>query len=156
MRQPDGVTDLRLQLLFHPRQSPCAHRDHEPPFERLLPKLKAPTGASQIPRGGGGGGASWYTSAAIESDLDRQAIGDHYDRQIAQAGWTRTGEGSDEQQAWSAWSFTDADGQAWQELFSIVKVPQTPRQHFLQLYIAWADDSAAGSGWESSVGIAWM
>ncbi len=155
--QSDGSHDVRLQLTFDSRQSPCAQRDHEPPFERLIPQLRAPAGATQMPRGSGGGLDSWHTSATLTTDLELTSIAAHYDRQIESVGWTRVATGVDAQQAWSAWSFSDNDGQAWQGLLSIITMPQTPRLYFVQLYIAWADDDgAAESDWPAPVGIAWL
>jgi len=42
----------------------------------------------------------------------------HYARQLEQAGWQRTGEGSSEPMGWHTWEFHDKENERWLGVFS--------------------------------------
>lgn len=91
----------------------------------ILPSLTAPA-QSQVVSGGsssGGGGASFMVaaSAEIESALPIGDLAAHYTAQLEDAGWTSLGESETDSLAWSAWSFTDDDGNDWNGTFYIVQ-----------------------------------
>ncbi len=118
----DTPTDVRLILIPAGRHTPCApeaHRGHD--LFSIIPLLTPPPGAYSVDGGGGGGTDSEDATAELETDLAPGGISAHYAAQLADAGWTRTGEGSDGPLAWSAWEVPGEDGERWNGLFSVLK-----------------------------------
>lgn len=106
---------------------PCAEepaRGDADPFD-VLPQL-APPAETQV-RGSGGGSSSGPDSitvsaeAEIETDLSTVELATHYEDQLADAGWERLDDSQTEALAWSAWSFTDEEGNDWNATFYIVR-----------------------------------
>jgi hypothetical protein len=63
--------------------------------------------------GGPGGSFTAYQSAELETDLRAAEIADYYNEQLEALGWSRVSAGEQEDAAWSAWTFTDDEGEAW-------------------------------------------
>ena len=120
----DAPTDVRLILIPAGRHTPCAPKAHgDRGLFSIIPRLTPPPGAYSVDGGGGGGTDSEHTSAALETDLSPGEVSAHYAAQLAYAGWTRTGEGSDGPLAWSAWEVPGEDGEQWSGLFFALKLP---------------------------------
>ena len=45
--------------------------------------------------------------------MDLSLLVAHYARQLEQAGWQRTGEGSSEPMGWHTWEFRDEENERW-------------------------------------------
>ena len=134
--QKDAPTDVRLSLITDERRSPCSPKgpEHHGLFESILPALEPPPGTLFLPRSAGGGDDDVESTAILETDLDLADIGAHYVAQLRSAGWTLTGKGQEGPQAWSAWSFSDEENRPWIGLLVALRLPEPPRQHFLQIH----------------------
>lgn len=112
---------------------PCSFRsgDREG-FGVLAPPFDARKSGGN-PDGSGWGPDGAYSYAAIETDLDLDAVARHYAAQLADAGWTCTDGGTGGPQAWSAWTFDDSAGKPWVAAFTALRLPETPRRVFLHL-----------------------
>ena len=122
----DAPTDVRLILIpagRHTPYAPEAHKDRS--MFSIIPLLTPPPGAYSVDGGGGSGTDSEHTSAVLETYLAPGEISTHYAAQLAYAGWTHTGEGSDGPLAWSAWEVPDEDGERCSGLFSVLKFSET-------------------------------
>lgn len=132
----DAPTDVRLSLLPDERHSPCSPQGPEyyGLEESVLPTLKPPPSAMLLPRSAGGGYYDVESTAVLETDLDLASIGAHYVTRLRNSGWTLTEESQGGPQAWSAWAFSDDAGQRWIGLLVALRLPEPPRQHFLQIH----------------------
>ena len=119
------------------RHSPCSPRSREPRFESVIPELTPPPGSRTLPQGGGGSDDNAHSAATLETDLDPASINAHYTAQLEEAGWNLLDEGGDGPQTWSSWTFRDEEGQRWSGLFLVMRLPETPRQHLLQVHANW-------------------
>ncbi len=54
----------------------------------------------------------------------------HYARQLEQAGWQRTGEGSSGPMGWHTWEFHDKENEHWLGVFSILRIPGMERTYY--------------------------
>lgn len=140
---PGAQLDLRLRLITDTRYSPCAHTQRMMTRQSVIPDLSAPPGAYQHGGGGSWGGDSVHSTATLETDLPLAHVTAHYAAQLEAAGWSRSSEGQSEPQAWSSWSFTDEEGQSWVGLFSMLQLPEAPRQYFLQVYAHWTSEGSS-------------
>jgi hypothetical protein len=130
---PGGRTAVQLTLQgevaeFRPRLRP--HRDD---FMAVLPPIRGPKGAMQMPGGGGAGPDHVDTSATLESDLDLAAVSAHYLGELAHVGWQQLDAGASGPVAWSTWSFTDQDSAAWEALLLILQRPSRHGNYALTL-----------------------
>jgi hypothetical protein len=130
---PGGRTTVQLTLQgeiaeFRPRLRP--HRDD---FMAVLPPIRGPKGAMQMPGGGGAGPDHVDTSATLESDLDLATVSAHYLGELAHVGWQQLDAGASGPVAWSTWSFTDQDSAAWQALLLILQRPGRQGNYALTL-----------------------
>ena len=107
----------------------------------LIPRLEAPTGARQKSWGSGHSSEYAYTSALLQTDVDLAALAIHYSKQLAQAGWIRSGEGQSGPLVWQTWTFQDEDRQPWNGQFFILKAQGKPRHHYLYIQVDWANAS---------------
>ena len=144
-RDPDKgkKTEVRLHLDTSTRYSPCGQSSIV--FREVgahIPSLEAPEDGSQHNRGGGGGSdsesASTSATLQLESDIALEFLVAHYARQLEQAGWQRTGEGSSEPMGWHTWEFHDKENERWLGVFSILQVPGMERTYYMQVNINWA------------------
>ncbi len=109
----------------------------------LLPSLAPPQGERQQGAGGGGSNSESAASAAtldMESDIALPLLAAHYAQQLAQAGWQKTGEGSNEPMTWHSWEFRDKENERWLGVFTLLQVPGMARQYFMQLNINWVGE----------------
>jgi hypothetical protein len=138
--QPQGqVTPVQVtfQTYEHPEQAPFRHR--LPDIFGMLPPLSAPEGSSQHSGGGSAGGTEVWNTATLITDLDVKAVGDHYNAQLIEGGWTlvETGyvanDGAEvgKRAAWSYWRFTDDENRTWYGSFAVLCHPETPRDYAL-------------------------
>jgi hypothetical protein len=151
-----GRTTVQLTLTtdtegFRPRQMPQG-RD----VMAVLPPIRPPRGALQMPEGGGGGPDQVTSSARLDTDLDLTAVSTHYLAELERAGWRRLDAGTSGPAAWSAWSFADEEGAAWQALLFILQRPGRSGKYALTLR-AEAEDGAQQRGpGHSVVGGTWI
>jgi hypothetical protein len=137
-------TEVGLHLIHYerPEESPCAPRPARQErfpetYERLLPALYPPQGARQ--EGGGAGGGSrerWTTSATVEPvTLAAASLGQHYDSQLQEAGWTLTEQGAAPPAAWSYWTMRDEKGHPYSASFFALRSAARPKRYHLMLYL---------------------
>lgn len=152
---PGQPTNVRLELQTDPRHSPCgAHVRHMGGGHEMIPNLAPPTGARQMPQGGGGGGDSWHSYAILLTELDLAAVAAHYASQLTGAGWMQDASGEGGPAAWSAWSLRDEDGAPWHGLLFVLKRPEAEGQYHLIIRVELdASEPGQGPGWVSSHGV---
>lgn len=140
--QAGKPTEVRITVVLDARQSPCAHtEDMHNPWS-MLPELRPPANAHQMPSGGSGGSDSVISMATLTSELNVAAVAAHYHEQLAAVGWT---EETAEQQgavAWSRWAFVDKSGDAWRGMFVLLHTSTAPSQYSVQLHAQVADADA--------------
>jgi len=129
--------DVRIRLIAG-RHSPCAQRPRRRGFEpeSVIPRLSPPPEARPSRRGSGGGGSSdgeEHANTSLEIDFAPAAVEAHYARQLESAGWMRSDGGSDGPMAWSTWTFADDEGQAWEGLFTALRLSEASGRYFLQV-----------------------
>jgi hypothetical protein len=89
---------------------------------QIFPQLLPPPDTLVQSSGGGGGGNYVSAEAQLESSLTAAELSEHYEAQLVKAGWARLEQSAaGGAVAWSAWSFTDAEEQAWTATFTIVR-----------------------------------
>ena len=86
--------------------------------------------------------ASTAATLELESDMDLSLLVAHYARQLEQAGWQRTGEGSSEPMGWHTWEFHDKENERWLGVFSLLEIPGMERTYYLQMNINWVGNRA--------------
>lgn len=123
-------------------------------FMRMLPEMPAPAGSEQVQGGGGSSGPDHVDSrATIETDLDVPAVGAHYRTQIQRGGWELRDSGESGPVAWSAWAFTDHEGQPWTGIFTAVRQPGMPRRYHLYVSGDYAGSNEGGASGTIVTGI---
>ncbi len=136
-----GKTEVRLHIDARSRFSPCMQSSEIfMEVSRLIPSLQPPLDAQQ--HDDGGSNSEFATSFAILDVKDGLALAElssHYARQLEQAGWQRTGEGSNEVIAWHSWEFSAREGERWQGAFTLQHVPGMGQQYYVQVHINWVD-----------------
>jgi len=142
----NGLTDVRLDLNFDARHSPCAQHGRHGSMLDIIPPLTPPPGARQNSGGGGGGSDQWYTSASLETELELAAVAAHYAQQLEGAGWTRREGGQSGPAAWSTWALRDADGQDCRGMFFVLQEPDIQGQYYLYIRVTLAAEEGAGAG----------
>lgn len=143
---PGHPTSVYVSVSTNTEQSPCSrsqrrHLDMMRAFrEDVLPALPPPEGARQFGGGGSGGMDEYQSRADLRTDLDVEAVGVHYSRQLEAAGWTRTDSGSSGPLAWSAWEFKHED-ENWRGVFMALADPWSEGKYKLLL-----DTESEGAG----------
>ncbi len=140
----ESRTDVRLHIDMRSRNSLC--RQSSAIFmevRHLIPSLEPPAGGRQHAEGGGGSNSESAHATArleVERDMAFPTLANHYARQLEQAGWRRTGEGSTEPMAWHTWEFRDKENEPWGGVFTLLQVPAIERTYYLQILINWLGD----------------
>jgi hypothetical protein len=144
---PSGVTDLRLQLVTDPSQTPCANPNTPPAWEYRnrqprLPELAAPSEGDIV--GGGGSGSPWHCESRgyLYTGMALSAVANHYGLQFQTSGWIRQDEGNDELVAWSRWARQAEEDRSVDALFLAVRYPNTDR-YFLVARASYPDEASA-------------
>ncbi|GEM_PF-2529372 len=148
-----GITSVFMVLehYTHPRQSPCAQRQQQPPqnlFE-MLPMLYVPDGSNQSDGHCSGDATSVHCQSHVLTNLDHQRIIHHYHTQLVLAGWSLENENTHVKATeepyhrlfgdiWrheSNWRFRDRAGQQWRGSFSMMGSPKetAPTSYTLEL-----------------------
>ena len=92
-----------------PETRTLARRD---PYGSLeFPILEPPPGAVVHPGGGGASSSGIAMEATIESDSGVELIFEHYDQQLAAAGWVRHGRAAGDGVAIGRWGTQDGEGE---------------------------------------------
>jgi hypothetical protein len=63
------------------------------------------------------------TTATLTTDLSPAELANSYAGQLREAGWTPVAEETAEELAWSTWSTTDEEGQAWAGMLLVADNP---------------------------------
>ena len=123
-RRPDGSTEVCLHQDFR-RKSAYEDSGRRSRYEQreILPLLKPPPEASQTVTGGGGGDYFRNAAAFTETSLDAADLAAYYAEQLRVAGWNLNGEGTSGPISWSAWRFSDDQGDDWAGTLTIVEQP---------------------------------
>lgn len=133
-QRENAATDVRIHFNLGREGNPCSQqRDMRRHMHQhdIIPPLVPPSGADQRPGGGGGGSDAWHSSAALKTDLELDALAQHYGAQLSKGGWTRTDTGTGGPVAWSAWTFHDEQHQPWGGLLFILKKTHKTREYAL-------------------------
>lgn len=132
-------TEVRITVMLDARQSPCAHIEQMDNPWHMLPDLRPPVNAHQVPSGGSGGGDSVISMATLTSELDVAAVAAHYQDQLASAGWTLEAAEHQGAVAWSRWTFADKNGDPWRGMFVLLQTGTAPSQYSVQVHAQVAD-----------------
>ncbi|MBX3000407.1 MAG: hypothetical protein KF893_17925 [Caldilineaceae bacterium] len=88
----------------------------------ILPQLQPLAGAQVQGSGSSSGGDRISATADIQTELTADVVAAHYEDQLEEAGWERLEDTAADAIAWSAWRFTDDDGNDWNGTFYIVRL----------------------------------
>jgi hypothetical protein len=116
----DNTTDVRVNIQSALNYNPCAQTP--PAVTSLIPELEAPEGV-RIQGGGSSGGSSGEqsVSASLITDLSVDALLEHYNQALEDAGWTLVDSGSSGNGAWSTWTFRTEAGEDWSGTLFMLK-----------------------------------
>lgn len=137
---PDGRSTAEVLLNPGGRGSSFARRRMGAAHDvwSVLPTIRPPAGARQSVEGASGGNDRVISTARLETALDLSTLAVHYHTQLEYGGWERTDAGESGPIAWSAWTFTDEQGEPWRGLFFILKQPDVAERYLLQVSAEWA------------------
>lgn len=148
----DGTTDLRYSLQTFKNQpagsyTPCGAPPAPGPPAGLpeFPVLVAPAGAKQSLMGGSGSISTQAQYAMVETELDAQALRDHYDAQLKGAGWSAGESGGDNRAAWSTWKFKDRQGKEQRGTLFVLHEDASKPGKFVYLQVTWGMSSGSAS-----------
>jgi hypothetical protein len=119
--EPDSV-QVRINFV-RDLGGPCSQPTSVRPDSQydILPPL-APAPDTRVQAQGGGSGDNYVEARAdLQSVLAAAELADHYETQLADAGWERLDDSRAEAVAWSAWTFADPDGTSWNATFYLVR-----------------------------------
>lgn len=112
-------------------------------ISRLIPPLKPPMGVEQHADGGSNSErAATFATLDIKDEVALPQLSAHYAHQLEQAGWQRTGEGSNELMALHTWEFFDKESERWLGAFTMLHVPGMEHQYYVQMHINRVDAQA--------------
>lgn len=149
-------TAVRITVEQDGRHSLCAQEEQPHNPWQMIPELRPPANAYQVPSGGSGGNDSVISMATLTTELDLGVVAAHYEAQLEGAGWTKSAGDQQGAVAWSRWTFADKDGEAWRGMFVLIDTGDAPRRYSVQVHAQMADgaESVAGRvGWTSAVGL---
>jgi hypothetical protein len=129
-KRPDGSTEVRLHQDFAPVSAygPSGGRPRYEP-RQIMPSLKPPPEASQTTAGSSSGDYFRNAAAFTETGMDAADLAAFYAEQLRVAGWNLNGEGTSGPISWSAWRFSDDQGDDWAGTLTIVEQPgQSPSE----------------------------
>lgn len=136
-------TEVRLHIDGRTRNTACGQSSEI--FMEVghqIPPLEPPPGGRHWGQGGGSDSERASTAATLdlEEDMPLPQLAAHYARQLEQAGWQRTGEGSSGPMAWNTWEFRDKENEPWWGVFGLLVVPGMVRKYYLHMIINWVGD----------------
>ncbi len=99
----------------------------------ILPQLTPPPNAQVRGSGMGSGGTFVSADAEIQTDMPVADLAAHYTAQLAAAGWEQLDASSAAAVEWSAWRFTDEQGNTWTATFFIAQRGDSPNAFFTTL-----------------------
>lgn len=134
------AVQVTYQTYEHPERSPVWHRAHA--SFAALPSLYPPEGATQKMGGGGGGNGGAWRQMILTADRDIASVAEHYNNQLAEAGWERVDSGvrsgvDDSRTAASYWRFIDDSGRRWRGVLAALCHPDSPHDYFLIIETRW-------------------
>jgi hypothetical protein len=137
--EKSGKTEVRLHIDARSHFSPCMQASEIfMDVSRLIPPLQPPMGVQQHADGGSNSeSAATFATLDIQDELALPELSSHYARQLEQAGWQRTGEGSSELIAWHIWEFSAKEDERWRGVFTLQHVPGMGQQYYAQMHINW-------------------
>jgi hypothetical protein len=100
--------------------------------ESPLPALLPPNDAVVRGSGSSFGNDNASADAVIETDLDAEALINHYASQLQQAGWTQV---ETSERGLSRWSYRDEEGNDWQGSLLITEIQEMPNQYAAYIQI---------------------
>ena len=144
------LSDVRLSLNSSSEGfTPCEEQmvpPGPPGVQGLIPRLEAPRDSTMTEGGeGGGGGNSWYSSSTLKTEMSAADLEEHYRAQLEDAGWNREDSGAGGPAAWSTWTFTDDDGDAWSGVFLALDSPAEEDTRFLYMRVQRSGGEGTGS-----------
>jgi hypothetical protein len=134
----EGPTDVRLNLYMS--AASCFYQERGPGSMdegmSLIPSLEAPAGTQMLGGGSGSSGdGSAYISTDLESSLTAEALLEHYNAQLAAAGWKLVDQGVTPVVAWSTWKLADEDGHEWGGTLIVMEGHLRPDRRFAMLSV---------------------
>ncbi len=135
----NSAREARLKYDTDPRRSICAQQRKQRKhfagmFSDVIPSLSAPSKSMQMPKGGSSGGDTHSeTSAYLRTDLDLSSVATHYKDQLSKHGWQEQDSADDGPMIWSSYKFKDEDGEDWDAIFFVIKVPRKQGVYMLFL-----------------------
>jgi hypothetical protein len=141
-----AVTQVRLTLRVDERRR-CGRSGQSDLFARI-PPLTPPAGDQQRAMGGSGGDDSVYMTGLLTTDRVMQEIADHYQAQLARAGWVRHAASTTESTTVITYTITDEDGLPWRGSLFLLQRPGSLREYLLLVWLE-ADEGATvpDGGW---------
>lgn len=116
----NNVTDVRLELETDPRYTPCGRPVTMGDAFKHIPPLVSPVSAEPRGQGGMGGNRRHVVFLDLDAHVGLRDLAMHYERQLDDAGWTRTDVGETDMLRWSAWTISDERGHPWHGFFFIL------------------------------------
>lgn len=150
-RGPQEPADVRLTL---GSGASCGfHGPRESSQSSLLPQLRPPDGASQIPvTQGGGGGTGLATlghaqmASLVGTTMAATSLEEYYRAQLLEQDWELLTTNTDEGAAWSFWHLTDEEGQDWAATLVVTNIGDLEDFRAAWIQVVQADWEAEGPG----------
>lgn len=131
----DDTTQVRINIVADEEHGPCGEAKTTEParFSDRLPTLSPPEDTTVRSSGSSRGSNFTEAEAELISDLSVDELAEHYQDQLANAGWDMTDASQTDVTAWSAWSFTDDEDNDWTATFYLVQRGPESDQYLVML-----------------------
>ncbi|XGV97397.1 MAG: hypothetical protein ACAF41_32340 [Leptolyngbya sp. BL-A-14] len=103
--------------------------DYNSPLPELLPAPQTEVNFLS----GGSGNMVYNSTARLNTKLSSQALVQHYEKQLEQAGWTQQSKQQNGEHFWSLWKWKDNKGKSWQANLTLIKAENKPNQYFASI-----------------------
>ena len=127
-----GPTDVRVNIQSSVQYSACDPQAYGPYDDGsgMIPELVSPEGTVVTSGGSSSGDGMADTSAVLQTELSPGELASQYADQLAEIGWTQVAQDAVPELAWSSWSRTVEEGQAWSGLLLVAANPVVPDRIF--------------------------
>ena len=92
-----------------------------------IPALTPPAGVGLQSMGQSGGSGSWSSEALAQTELSASALEQHFQQQLAEAGWILSEQGASGSLAWSSWR-VESETQEWYGMLLVLELPVEQRR----------------------------